>query len=255
MELGLRGRKALVTGASKGIGRACAEVLAEEGCDVVLVSRTAADLEAARAAIIAKHNVAVRDTSTTSQPSSASTSAQARPIPFDAPVTSAFLPRRPSSIALSPQPRAQPLCCHVRAPSPTISVDRRDTPAAVRWVLLDTHGIDFTGFDRVTGAETPAKRGRSPFPSPGQRTKTQDRASLQSQRPCLIDFASPIADACWAREMRNKRVRNVCHEIQHRWSGGRRSRRGTGFDQRAPLPFASESLRRDHRWRQRHRNV
>ena len=60
MELGLRGRKALVTGASKGIGRACAGALAEEGCDVVLVSRTAADLEAARAAIVAKHNVAVR---------------------------------------------------------------------------------------------------------------------------------------------------------------------------------------------------
>ncbi len=60
MELGLRGSKALVTGASKGIGRACAEVLAEEGCDVVLVSRTAADLEAARAKIAAKHNVAVR---------------------------------------------------------------------------------------------------------------------------------------------------------------------------------------------------
>jgi len=60
MELGLRGRKALVTGASKGIGRACAEVLAEEGCDVVLVSRTATELEAARAAIVAKHNVAVR---------------------------------------------------------------------------------------------------------------------------------------------------------------------------------------------------
>src|SRR5271166_3556921 len=60
MELGLRGRKALVTGASKGIGRACAEVLAEEGCDVVLVSRTTADLEATRAAIVAKHNVAVR---------------------------------------------------------------------------------------------------------------------------------------------------------------------------------------------------
>jgi NAD(P)-dependent dehydrogenase (short-subunit alcohol dehydrogenase family) len=60
MELGLRGKKALVTGASKGIGRACAEALAEEGCDVVLVARTAADLEMARAAITAKHNVAVR---------------------------------------------------------------------------------------------------------------------------------------------------------------------------------------------------
>jgi 3-oxoacyl-[acyl-carrier protein] reductase len=60
MDLGLRGRKALVTGASKGIGRACAEALAEEGCDVVLVSRTAADLEAVRAKIAGEHNVAVR---------------------------------------------------------------------------------------------------------------------------------------------------------------------------------------------------
>ena len=60
MELGLRGRKALVTGASKGIGRACAEALAGEGCDVVLVARTAADLESVRAGIAQQHNVAVR---------------------------------------------------------------------------------------------------------------------------------------------------------------------------------------------------
>jgi hypothetical protein len=60
MDLGLRGRKALITGASKGIGRACAEVLAEEGCDVVLVSRTEADLEAVRAKIAGEHNVSVR---------------------------------------------------------------------------------------------------------------------------------------------------------------------------------------------------
>src|SRR5438270_13102508 len=60
MDLGLRGRKALVTGASKGIGRACAEALAEEGCDVVLVSRTEADLAKARSEIASKHNVAVR---------------------------------------------------------------------------------------------------------------------------------------------------------------------------------------------------
>jgi NAD(P)-dependent dehydrogenase (short-subunit alcohol dehydrogenase family) len=60
MDLGLRGRKALVTGASKGIGRACAEVLAEEGCDVVLVSRTEADLAAACDKIKGQHNVAVR---------------------------------------------------------------------------------------------------------------------------------------------------------------------------------------------------
>ena len=60
MDLGLRGREALVTGASRGIGRACAEVLAEEGCDVVMVSRTQADLDAARAKIMGQSNVAVR---------------------------------------------------------------------------------------------------------------------------------------------------------------------------------------------------
>jgi hypothetical protein len=60
MDLGLRGKKALVTGGSKGIGRACAEILAEEGCDIVLVSRTEADLEAVRAKIAGEHNVAVR---------------------------------------------------------------------------------------------------------------------------------------------------------------------------------------------------
>jgi len=59
MELGLRGRKVLITGASKGIGRACAEVLAEEGCDVALVSRTAADLGKARGEIVGKYNVGV----------------------------------------------------------------------------------------------------------------------------------------------------------------------------------------------------
>ena len=59
MELGLRGRRALVTGSSKGIGLACAEALAAEGCGLVLVSRTAADLRAAEARIRAAHGVAV----------------------------------------------------------------------------------------------------------------------------------------------------------------------------------------------------
>jgi NAD(P)-dependent dehydrogenase (short-subunit alcohol dehydrogenase family) len=51
MDLHLIGKRAVVTGASKGIGRATARLLAEEGCDVVLVSRDAGALEAAAADI------------------------------------------------------------------------------------------------------------------------------------------------------------------------------------------------------------
>lgn len=45
MDLGLQGSTALVTGASKGIGRATALTLAEEGCEVVINARTPEDLE------------------------------------------------------------------------------------------------------------------------------------------------------------------------------------------------------------------
>ncbi len=59
MDLNLRGRSALITGASKGIGLASAELLAEEGCNVILVSRTQADLDAARSKILFRFNVGV----------------------------------------------------------------------------------------------------------------------------------------------------------------------------------------------------
>ncbi len=59
MDLNLTGRKALVTGASQGIGRAIALELAGEGCDLVLAARSAENLQAVKAAIGERHNVAV----------------------------------------------------------------------------------------------------------------------------------------------------------------------------------------------------
>lgn len=54
MDLGLKGRRALVTGGSKGIGRSIAEVLADEGCDVGICARNAAEIDAVVAALAAK---------------------------------------------------------------------------------------------------------------------------------------------------------------------------------------------------------
>ena len=51
MDLGIKGRKAIVCAASSGLGKACAKALAAEGVDVVINGRTAETLDAAAAEI------------------------------------------------------------------------------------------------------------------------------------------------------------------------------------------------------------
>lgn len=59
MDLGIKGKRALVCAGSKGLGRGCAEALAAAGVDLVLNARGAEALEATAAAIRAAHGVAV----------------------------------------------------------------------------------------------------------------------------------------------------------------------------------------------------
>jgi 3-oxoacyl-[acyl-carrier protein] reductase len=59
MDLGIRGRTALVMAASRGLGRACAESLARDGANLVIAARTPETIEEAAAAIRAAYGVNV----------------------------------------------------------------------------------------------------------------------------------------------------------------------------------------------------
>ena len=60
MELGLKGKTVLVTGASKGIGKGVAQAMAQEGCNLHLVSRTLSDLEATAKEVMTSYGVEVQ---------------------------------------------------------------------------------------------------------------------------------------------------------------------------------------------------
>lgn len=57
MDLGLNGKKVLITGASQGIGAGLARALAAEGCDLYLVARSADKLSSLAAQLGSEHTV------------------------------------------------------------------------------------------------------------------------------------------------------------------------------------------------------
>ena len=77
MNLGLKDKCAIVSGASRGIGRACAEELAREGADVALVARDGAALTKVRGAIEKLGRRAVTIACDLRQPAAAAAAVQA----------------------------------------------------------------------------------------------------------------------------------------------------------------------------------
>jgi NAD(P)-dependent dehydrogenase (short-subunit alcohol dehydrogenase family) len=59
MDLNLKGKSVLITGASRGIGLAIAETMAAEGCDLHLAARDEARLKAAAEKFTAQHGVKI----------------------------------------------------------------------------------------------------------------------------------------------------------------------------------------------------
>lgn len=64
MDLGIKGKRALVCASSKGLGLGCAQALAEAGVDLVMNARGAEALEAAAADIRARYGVTVTTVAT-----------------------------------------------------------------------------------------------------------------------------------------------------------------------------------------------
>lgn len=59
MDLGLTGKKAIVCASSRGLGKGCAEALAEAGCEIVLNGRNETVLEETRAYLSDRHGVSI----------------------------------------------------------------------------------------------------------------------------------------------------------------------------------------------------
>jgi 3-oxoacyl-[acyl-carrier protein] reductase len=95
MDIGVKGRRAIVCGGSKGMSRAAARRLSLEGAEVIIVARTPDTLAAAAGAIAEESGVAVEHFATDlTTPTGRAALVAAHPAP-DILITNAGVPQRP----------------------------------------------------------------------------------------------------------------------------------------------------------------
>ena len=102
MDLGLKGQVVLVTGGSKGLGLACARMFIDEGARVAITSRSAANLEAARALLGADVLAIAADMSDADAAAAMVRQVESTLGPIDVLVTSAGAARRTPPDELDP---------------------------------------------------------------------------------------------------------------------------------------------------------
>ncbi len=104
MDLQLKGKRALVTGGSKGIGKAVARALAREGVSVALLARGVDALNAAAAELAAETGQTVIGVSAdTTQDAQVRAAVSAAEVALDGPMISWSM-QPPRQLALPPHP-------------------------------------------------------------------------------------------------------------------------------------------------------
>jgi 3-oxoacyl-[acyl-carrier protein] reductase len=172
MDFGLKGRTAIVTGASRGIGRAIADVLAGEGVRVAMTARDGGRLEEGVRRIAGRHGV------------------EALAIPADL-----SLPEAPASVVAAAMAAFGQLDILVNCAGATKRGDFFDLTDE-DWT--DGFALKFFGYVRMTRAAWPhlKARGGSVVNIVGvaSRTPTGDHAIAGAVNSALLNFGKAMAD-------------------------------------------------------------
>lgn len=194
MELGLEGRVALVTAASRGLGRAAAEALANEGARLVVVARGAADLTTLEAAFPGRCVALVGD------------------------LEDPAMPARAVEAAIKTFGRLDIVVVNTAGPPPMQPLEASDEDFAqafnavfypgVRLIRAASQQLCERGWGRIVIVSSTSVKGPKPFLSLSAATRSALWAWAKSAAPKLFEHGVTI-NALFAGPHATERVRQL----------------------------------------------